>query len=92
LAGRQRPRGSQSGHGSAGYQRHRPEQTLLCQIVEQHDSAFVDHLADRLFSPFFPIHNIFKQISSFSPFDGRRCIPAKLSADAPNICQQEKGA
>jgi hypothetical protein len=32
--------------GSFGYQRHRPEQTLLYQIVERHYPAFVEHLAD----------------------------------------------
>jgi len=32
--------------GSVGYQRHRPEQTLLYQIVERHYPAFVEHLAD----------------------------------------------
>jgi len=31
--------------GSVGYQRHRPEQTLLYQIVERHYPAFVEHLA-----------------------------------------------
>jgi hypothetical protein len=29
------------------YQRHRPEQTLLYQIVEQHYPAFTAHLAER---------------------------------------------
>src|SRR5690625_7193887 len=32
--------------GSVGYQRHRPEHTLLYQIVERHYPAFVEHLAD----------------------------------------------
>ena len=32
--------------GSVGYQRHRPEQTLLYQIVERHYPAFTDHLAE----------------------------------------------
>ena len=32
--------------GSAGYQRHRPERTLLYQIVECHYPAFVEHLAE----------------------------------------------
>ncbi|TVS11994.1 MAG: hypothetical protein EA419_06405 [Wenzhouxiangella sp.] len=31
--------------GSVGYQRHRPEQTPLYQIVERHYPAFVEHLA-----------------------------------------------
>ena len=32
---------------SATYQRHRPERTLLCQIVEQHYPAFVTHMAQQ---------------------------------------------
>jgi len=31
---------------SVGYQRHRPEQTLLYRIVERHYPAFTDHLAE----------------------------------------------
>ena len=33
--------------GAYRYQRHRPEQTLLYQIVEQHYPAFTAHLAER---------------------------------------------
>jgi hypothetical protein len=33
--------------GTAPYQRHRPEHTLLYQIVEQHYPAFVAHLAEQ---------------------------------------------
>ncbi|NDY96268.1 transposase zinc-binding domain-containing protein, partial [Wenzhouxiangella limi] len=32
--------------GSVGFQRHRSEQTLLCQIVERYYPAFTDHLAE----------------------------------------------
>jgi len=32
---------------AGSYQRHRPEQTLLYQIVEQHYPAFTAHLAER---------------------------------------------
>ena len=32
--------------GSVRYRRHRPEETLLYQIVERHYSAFVEHLAE----------------------------------------------
>jgi len=34
------------GIGSVGYQRHRPEQTLLYQIIERYYPAFVGHLAE----------------------------------------------
>ena len=33
--------------GAAPYQRHRPEHTLLYQIVEQHYPAFVAHMAQQ---------------------------------------------
>ena len=33
------------GEGAHGYERHHPEQTLLCQPLEQHDPAFVAELA-----------------------------------------------
>jgi hypothetical protein len=33
--------------GTAPYQRHRPERTLLYQIVEQHYPAFVAHMAEQ---------------------------------------------
>ena len=37
-----------AGAAHAGeYTRHRPEQTLLYQLVEQHYPAFVEHLAAR---------------------------------------------
>ena len=32
---------------AGSYQRHRPEQTLIYQIVEQHYPAFTAHLAER---------------------------------------------
>jgi hypothetical protein len=38
-------REARPGHGVPRYQRHRPEQTLLYQFVEQYYPAFVDPLA-----------------------------------------------
>jgi hypothetical protein len=42
-----RPAGREArpGHGVHRYERHRPEQTLLYQFVEQYYPAFVDQLA-----------------------------------------------
>ncbi len=38
-----------SGSGSAGYyERHRPDQTLLYQIIEQHDLVFSAPLVDEV--------------------------------------------
>jgi len=38
-------RGAARDRVAGRYQRHRPEQTLLYRIVEQHYSAFTAHLA-----------------------------------------------
>jgi hypothetical protein len=38
-------RAAARGWDAGRYQRHRPEQTLLYRIIEQHYPAFVDHMA-----------------------------------------------
>ena len=40
-------RNAEGDRPAGSYQRHRPEQTLLYQIVEQHYPAFTAHLAER---------------------------------------------
>ncbi len=40
------PRSAAASPATSRYQRHRPEQTLLYQIVERHYPAFVEHLAE----------------------------------------------